>query len=93
MREVLTEIDANAEGCVTNAQPQITLTSSFKECISSARSPGLLPPIVGDKLVGREYYQALEKNNNYRGRIFYNRSQYKTLSIHSRIYIISFCLL
>ena len=54
MKEVRTEIDANAEGCVTKAQPQITFTSSLKECISSARSPGLLPPIVGDKLVTDE---------------------------------------
>lgn len=49
-RQWLTDIDAKAEGWVTNAHPNIRLSCSFTEWISSARKPGLLPPKVGHKL-------------------------------------------
>lgn len=49
-KEQLTESETKAEGWVEQEQPQIIFTSSFTEWMSSARSPGSLPPNVGHTL-------------------------------------------
>lgn len=48
---MLTERAVNAEGCLEQEKPHITLSSSFKEWINSVRIPGSLPPKVGQTLV------------------------------------------
>jgi hypothetical protein len=47
----LTERAVNAEGCLEQEKPHITLSSSFNEWTNSARIPGSLPPNVGQTLV------------------------------------------
>jgi hypothetical protein len=46
----LTERAVKADGCLEQDTPHITFSSSFNEWITSARTPGSLPPNVGHKL-------------------------------------------
>lgn len=55
VQEWLTANDANTEGCVASAQPQMIFTSSFREWVMSACKPGLLPPNVGYTLIDNRY--------------------------------------
>jgi hypothetical protein len=50
LSQKLTERAVKADGCLEQDTPHITFSSSFNEWITSARTPGSLPPNVGHKL-------------------------------------------